>query len=199
MHNPSKNPKKPHMLLDHVPDSQGKGSWRAGSACVHGHGFWGQCPPATRSGDEYMRGLGRMSWVTASRPCYCRELDAIPSINSLGTWYSTTPAPLFPSWLFFFKFIFLLYYLSTYRHTARSSFHRGAPSSKCGGKNFLYIPSIIHGSLALPTRRKIICHCSWRGWGNWLLWLQQNLLPGCFELIILELLHPSQLSRHHLQ
>lgn len=189
-------PKKPHMLLDRVPDSQAKGSW---SACVHGHGFWGQYPPATRSVDEYTRGLGRMSWVTAPRPCYGRELHVIPSINSLGRWYGTAKAPLFPPWLFFFNSIFLLYYLSTYRHPARSSFHHGATSSKCGSKNSLFSPSVIHDPLVLHTRKKMICHCSWRGWGNWLLWLQQNLFPGCFELIILEVLHPSQLSKHHLE
>lgn len=104
-----------------------------------------------------------------------------------------------PTMTFFFNSIFLLYYLSTYRHPARSSFHHGATSSKCGSKNSLFSPSVIHDPLVLHTRRKMICHCSWRGWGNWLLWLQQNLFPGCFELIILEVLHPSQLSKHHLE
>lgn len=102
----AQSPQKPHMLLGHVPDSQAKGSWRAQGACVHGHGFSGQYPPATRSRDEYMRGLGRMSWVTASRLCYCRKLHVIPSINCLGRWYSIAPAPLFPSWLFCFILIF---------------------------------------------------------------------------------------------
>lgn len=92
--------KKPHMLLDNVPHSQAKGSWRAGSACVHGHGFWGQYPSATRSVDQYTRGLERMSRVTVCRPCYFRTLHVIPSINSLGRWCRIPLASLFPSWLF---------------------------------------------------------------------------------------------------
>lgn len=87
-------PRNPHMLLDHVPDSQAKGSWRAGSACVHGHGFWGQCPPDTRSVDEYTRGLERMSWVTDPDPAIAGTfMSFFPSILWEG---GTALAPLFP-------------------------------------------------------------------------------------------------------
>lgn len=64
------------------------------------YGCWGQYSPAMRIVDEYTRGLWRMCWVTACRPCYCRKLHVTPSINSLGRWYSIPPASLFPSRLF---------------------------------------------------------------------------------------------------
>lgn len=134
MHNP---PKKPTCCwtMSQIPKPR-----VAGSACVHGLGFWGQYPPATRTVDEYTRGLERMSLVTASRLCYCRKPHVISSINSLGRWYSPAPAPLIPSWLFVLYIHFLLYYLSTYRHAARSSFHHGAISSKCSSKNSIFSP-----------------------------------------------------------
>lgn len=55
------------------------------------------------------------------------------------------------------------------------------------------------GTSSFTHKEENYFHCSWRGWGNWLLWLQNNLFPGCFELVILEVLHPSQPSKHHLE
>lgn len=97
------------MLLDHVPDSQAKGSWRAGSACVHGHGFWGQ-HPQPRGAWMSTRGLGRMSWVTAIAGNF---MSFLPSILWEG---GTASHQLHSSHrdFFFFIFIFLLYYLSRY-------------------------------------------------------------------------------------